>query len=163
MQIEDFNQHILINVFSFLDKYDANNLRMVNKFFKEDVDAIEKIKPFNKPIYRQDKDGFSTILTKTFTYKSFGPQERITWAEDRTARNNSFRYIIYMIDDFGGNPYFFKDKLEVSSIMNSYYTFREGYKNQLEKKLKEKPIYKKNTFIIKGKNGAKVTNPWKKF
>ena len=159
MAIQDFNQNILANVCSFLDKYDANNLRMVNKFFKEDVDAIEKIKPFNKPIYRQNKDGFSKILTKTFSYKSFGPQENLTWAEDRTARNNSCRYIIYMIDDFGGFPHFFKDKSEVSSIMNSYYTFREGYKNQkefLEKKLKEKPIYKKNTFLYK------VKNPWKK-
>ena len=163
MPIHNLNQDILTNVFSYLDSYDANNLRMANKFFHKEVNAIQIYQPFHTPVYTEDKYGFSIIKTATFTYKSFGPQETLTWCEHRTARNNNYRYIIYMYDEFGGNPYFFKELSEVKAIMNSYYTFREGIKIQkefLEKKAKKEAIVKKNTFVIKG--SSKPTNPWKK-
>ena len=159
------NQDVLTMVFSYLDRYDANNLRMTNKFFHEEVNAIQKVQQFNEPFYREDKHGFSIIKTASWKYKSFGPQESLTWYENRGAlsRRNTFRYIIYMNDEFGGNPYFFKEKSEVLAIMNSYYTFKEGIKIQkefLEKKAKKEAIIKKNTFVIKG--SIKPTNPWKK-
>jgi len=166
MPIDNLNQDILTNVFSYLDSYDANNLRMANKFFHEEVNAIQKIQQFHTPFYREDKHGFSIIKTASWNYTSFGPQESLTWCEHRGAlsrRNNSYRYIIYMNDKFGGNPYFFKEKSEVLAIMNSYYTFKEGIKIQkefLEKKATKEAIVKKNTFVIKG--SGKPTNPWKK-
>jgi hypothetical protein len=164
MPIQVLNQDVLSKVFSYLDRYDANNLCMVNKFFQGEVKANRQ---FHEPVYRQDKYGFSKIVSKMFTYKSFGPQECLTWCEHRgnTSRKNSYKYIIYMNDEFGGNPYFFNELLEVQSIMNSYYTFRQGYKIQkefLENKKKKEVIIKKNTFLIKGTNGGKITNPWKK-
>jgi hypothetical protein len=166
MSIHNLNQDILTNVFSYLDRYDANNLRMANKFFHEEVNAIQIYQPFHTPVYQEDKHGFSIIKTASWKYKSFGPQESLTWCEHRGAlsrRNNSYRYIIYTTDEFGGYPHFFKELSEVLSIMNSYYTFREGIKIQkefLEKKAKKEAIVKKNTFVIKG--SGKPTNPWKK-
>ena len=161
------NQDILTNVFSYLDRYDANNLRMANKFFHEEVNAIQIYQPFHTPVYTEDKHGFSIIKTASWKYKNFGPQESLTWCEHRGAlskRRNTYRYIIYTTDEFGGGyPHFFKELSEVLSIMNSYYTFREGIKIQkefLEKKAKKEAIVKKNTFVIKG--SGKPTNPWKK-
>ena len=163
MPIQDLNQNIFLNVFSYLDIYDANNLSMVNKFFQNEVKANR----FHNPIYRKFKNGFSIIETHTFKYKSLGFQESLTWCEIRgnrlVPRN---RYIIYMNDDFGGNPYFFEKLSEVESIMNSYYTFKEGYTNQKKflenKKKKEITPIKKGTFLIKDINGGKITNPWNK-
>ena len=165
MPINNLNRDVLTNVFSYLDKYDANNLRMTNKFFYEEVNTVQIYQPFHTPVYTEDKYGFSIIKTASWKYKSFGPQESLSWCEHRTilSRINPFRYIIYFNDEFGGNPYFFKEKSEVLSIMNSYYTFREGIKIQkefLEKKAKKEAIVKKNTFVIKG--SGKPTNPWKK-
>jgi hypothetical protein len=167
MPIHNLNRDVMTIIFSYLDKYDANNLRMTNKFFYEEVNAIQIYHPFHTPIYRENKYGYSMIQTPSRKYESFGPQECLTWCEHRgnTSRKNSYKYIIYMNDEFGGNPYFFNELLEVQSIMNSYYTFRQGYKIQkefLENKKKKEVIIKKNTFLIKGTNGGKITNPWKK-
>lgn len=166
MPIHNLNQDILTNVFSYLDRYNANNLRMANKFFHEEVNAIQIYQPFHTPVYTEDKHGFSIIKTASWKYKSFGPQESLTWCEhigSLSKRRNTYRYIIYTTDEFGGYPHFFKELSEVLSIMNSYYTFKEGIKIQkefLEKKAKKEAIVKKNTFVIKG--SGKPTNPWKK-
>jgi len=163
-------------VSTFLDTYDANNLRLVSKDYKEEVETLK----FAKPVYKENEKGYCKItvnaismygrLAETMTslnkisISSEEPNIKLTF--ERTTNKNfrsSGKYTLYMYDSTGGWPYFFEDKIEVKSIIESYNTFRKGKEDQKihkEKREKEEAEKRKKIFLIK--TSAKPTNPWKK-
>lgn len=152
-------------VASFLDRYDANNLRMVSKAMCEEVTAIQKVQgTFHRPVYTENEYGRARIYTSAQRQITIEIGETLGWKIDKSPRRKENKYIIYIYDDYGGWPQFFSDKAEWMSIITSYKACKEGRKFQrkfLEEKEERRKEEAKKIFVLKG--SAAPTNPWKKF
>jgi hypothetical protein len=169
--MEKLPHDILIRIAYYLDKYDANNLRMVSKVMLEEAAAIQKIHVFNKPVFRENVEGYCCIVTPSCTIRSIDCHETLGWKIDKSPRRKENKYIIYLYDDYGGFPYFVSDRADWLSIIASYKAYKEGVRFQRkfleekEQRRKEEAknifVEAKNIFVLKG--SAAPTNPWKKF
>jgi hypothetical protein len=126
-------------VSTFLDTYDANNLRLVSKGYNEEVETLK----FAKPVYKENEKGYCKI-TVNKNFKTTG------------------KYTLYIYDSSGGWPYFFEDKLEVKSIIESYNTFTKGRNDQKQKaseKAAKEAAYKREHPVVFIKQSSKPA-PW---
>jgi len=140
MNIETLPHDVFTVISIYLDTYDANNLRMTNNFFNKEVENLR----FSKPYYIEDKNGYCKILIRNTEIigksldslitinKFYIKSDEAHISLEVCKKKFKDQYVLYMYDSHGGYPYFFEDKVEVKSIIESYNAFKIGLSNQKE-------------------------------
>lgn len=121
---------ILTGVFSFLDTYDANELRLVSKSVHEDVVANETF--FRRPYYVENARKYCLMQTSTRDIYSVDPCCEVYYTCDPSLskKNYTSTYILYVLDDWGGWPHFDISYIDILGIVESHDACKRGILRQ---------------------------------